>query len=285
MTLCPFHSDHSPSLCVNLYKGLFICYGCGRSGHVQQLALELGGRVLKTTKTEAKKRDDDGWKSLFSAPLAIDHPYLASRKVTNEQVDEYEILNLSMGVGFPLHDRLERPVGLLIRRSEIRPGWSRYVCYGEKPEVWPMKRALGDGSLLFVEGIFGVLRTEAYGVKSVAVLGSQISEDISWALNKPRSGVLFDDDAAGYLGAGRALRMAPTLGVCVPGAEADELDDRSLANLMYGLSGHTWTNSLSTIANEYAKKCPHLTQADGVKEFYQKLPKSGWTWNHRSNPK
>jgi hypothetical protein len=33
MGLCPFHDDHSPSLSVNAEKGVWHCFGCGKSGN------------------------------------------------------------------------------------------------------------------------------------------------------------------------------------------------------------------------------------------------------------
>jgi DNA primase len=38
MGLCPLHADHKPSFLVDLDKGLFYCYGCGRGGDVIRFA-------------------------------------------------------------------------------------------------------------------------------------------------------------------------------------------------------------------------------------------------------
>jgi DNA primase len=38
MGLCPLHADHKPSFLVDLHKGLFYCYGCGRGGDVIRFA-------------------------------------------------------------------------------------------------------------------------------------------------------------------------------------------------------------------------------------------------------
>jgi hypothetical protein len=34
LTLCPFHDDSNPSLCVNIKNGIFNCFGCGAKGDV-----------------------------------------------------------------------------------------------------------------------------------------------------------------------------------------------------------------------------------------------------------
>ena len=38
MGLCPFHDDHRASLSVNKEKGLWHCFGCGKSGTIHDFA-------------------------------------------------------------------------------------------------------------------------------------------------------------------------------------------------------------------------------------------------------
>jgi hypothetical protein len=40
MGLCPFHNDHSPSLSVNREKGVWHCFGCGKSGDLNAFIKE-----------------------------------------------------------------------------------------------------------------------------------------------------------------------------------------------------------------------------------------------------
>ncbi len=263
---CPFHNDHHPSMSVNLAKGVFICYVCGAAGRVQRLALELGGRVTLAPRKQGREVDD-GWRALLRSPWAKNSSYLVSRGVTAQQVNRYGILSLPMGVGFPLRSRLGEVIGLLVRRTS-NVG-QRYITYGKKPEVWPISTALdtvGTRSkpLVLVEGVFGVLNAENCDVTAVAVLGAQVSEACSWVVNKPCATVLFDDDQAGYLGAGRLLRLNPLLRVCVPGAEADEL---TLNEWPFRLLGKT-TTSLLDLADRYGDR----------REYFKKLPQSGWGW-------
>ncbi len=44
MGLCPFHDDQNPSLSVNPEKGVWHCFGCGKSGNYQTLLQELRAR-------------------------------------------------------------------------------------------------------------------------------------------------------------------------------------------------------------------------------------------------
>jgi len=41
--LCPFHSEKTPSFTVTPEKGIFHCYGCGKSGSVIRFRMELEG--------------------------------------------------------------------------------------------------------------------------------------------------------------------------------------------------------------------------------------------------
>ena len=50
--LCPFHDDHTPSLSVNLEKGLYRCFSCSASGDVFKFYQELKGVNFKTALEE-----------------------------------------------------------------------------------------------------------------------------------------------------------------------------------------------------------------------------------------
>jgi len=40
MAVCPFHNDRGPSLSISDEKGLFHCFGCGKSGNVITFLME-----------------------------------------------------------------------------------------------------------------------------------------------------------------------------------------------------------------------------------------------------
>src|SRR5262245_46786467 len=50
---CPFHREHTPSLSVNIEKGVFHCFGCGVSGGVKRFA-ELVGEPWGSTRSESR---------------------------------------------------------------------------------------------------------------------------------------------------------------------------------------------------------------------------------------
>lgn len=51
--LCPFHQERTPSLSINLEKGVFHCFGCGAGGGVKKFA-ELVGEPWGNTRSESR---------------------------------------------------------------------------------------------------------------------------------------------------------------------------------------------------------------------------------------
>jgi hypothetical protein len=45
LVLCAFHADHTPSLNIDLDRGLFYCHGCGVGGGAHRFAELVGERV------------------------------------------------------------------------------------------------------------------------------------------------------------------------------------------------------------------------------------------------
>ena len=46
--LCPFHSDHSPSMYVNPHKQIFKCFACGAGGDVLKFVQTRENLTLST---------------------------------------------------------------------------------------------------------------------------------------------------------------------------------------------------------------------------------------------
>jgi len=63
VTRCPFHKDRTPSLSVDLARGLFNCFGCGAQGGVRRFAKLVDERsaparsdVLESPLQQARRR-------------------------------------------------------------------------------------------------------------------------------------------------------------------------------------------------------------------------------------
>lgn len=260
--LCPFHDDKHPSASFNVVSGLFVCYSCSTGANVHKLARKLGGTVklISSVKVNAaiKTSIDMEWKHLLTFPLALDHPYLRARRVTNAQVKEFGILSSSKGIIIPVRSKSGDTKGVIVRRFDNSP---RYMFYGEKLSLWPLDR-IGEqkplSKVIITEGIFGALRGRKYGIPVFASMGAMVKKDAATHLQNFYPKVLFDNDFAGMLGAARLLIMIPTTKVFVPGMEADELDKSEWQDV--SKDGYS-TRNLQTLAK----------LSKNVNEFYRSI--------------
>jgi hypothetical protein len=245
--ICPFHDDHLPSASFNIKKGVMYCYACGISMYARQLADELGGHVykLKDASLLNQVRDEREWRQFLHAPLAIDHPYLMKRKVTNDQIKKHQIKKLHNGIAIPLIKR-GQTCGVLVRRTLRERGVPRYIHYGEKPPVFPF----GDQFRLqryplLVEGVFAYLRAELFGIKTFANLGANPSFGNLRYFNGRKPTILFDPDFAGYVGAAKFILYTGGSAI-IPGREVDRAP--SAAALGSVISNSERTSDISRLA-------------------------------------
>lgn len=262
---CPWHGG-SDSLCVNLQTGAFICYSCGEKGGPGKLVRKTGGSASWTNffRPDIKEQDEE-WNRMLEGPLAIDNPYLISRRVTNEQVMKHNIRSCKVGIAIPLTDRGGKTVGALIRRRE---GKVRYIVLGEKPPIWPLPvldTIKTNENVIVTEGIFGVLAAERAGLSAVAVLGARVKTDVRKWLGGVRPNVVFDQDMAGYIGAIKMLQLIPDTRVLMTGAEADEMSPEQWK--MICEQNNLWTSSIRQLGAK-ASQYMNLSEA----EFWEHAP-------------
>lgn len=227
---CPFHSDKTPSATFNLSTGLFHCFGCNYNANVYRLIKELGGFIRKIDIASVPHAEEveREWRQLAYSPLAIDDEYLISRGVTNEQIVKFNILKNENGILFPIFNHRGVLSGVQLRKYHGDP---KYILNGERTPVWPMSN-LRHHELLLVEGVFGVIRADKYGINAVCVMGASIVESAAKVLQGHKVKVVFDDDIAGYLGAHEFLRHHKDAAVVVPGCEVDELKRKGFERLL-----------------------------------------------------
>lgn len=230
LVLCPFHDDSKPSASFNVEKGLFHCFACGASMGSNRVAAELGGAVvgLASLSHLEDRREEKEWRPLLYSPLAIDHPYLKKRGITNAEVTKYQIrcIKLGMdddGVGFPITTRDGSVIGLNVRRSAPVGNQARYVTYGEKAALWPFQEFGSERNPRIVEGAISAIKLRRVGIPAFATMGAGAINRAIIALNGRRVLVLFDDDFAGYLGAAKLVAKIGASAL-VPGAEYDSLN-------------------------------------------------------------
>jgi DNA primase len=230
---CSFHYDKTPSARFNLEKGVYHCFGCGYSANAYQLAKFFDGEILKVELSAVDyEKDDKEWRQLLYSPLALKNRYLKSRKVTDNQIKKFNILHCDDGILFPIFDNKGISVGVQLRKYEGEP---KYVLNGNRTPVWPMKN-LRHENLLMVEGVFGVLRADLFGLKAVCTMGASAIPEAARALLGRRVKIMFDDDLAGYLGAYSFMQIHKDSEVILPGLEVDESSKTELLHKLEGPS-------------------------------------------------
>lgn len=230
---CPFHNDRNPSLIFNVRIGLYFCFACGASGNANMLAKELGGTpVMTSIRVPEEQSYAIPWEKLLRVDLALDDDYLASRGVTNEQVEKFRIKRLGDKLIFPLQGFEGADEGVLIRNKE---GRARYINYGYKPPIFPVvpfyqaqEKAMerGDYHPVLCEGIFGLLNLDKHGIPGGCLLGATPSKLVPRFLFYAT--IAFDDDQAGYVGASKLLHAdlnGPDVQAVMPGLEVDEASE------------------------------------------------------------
>ena len=229
---CVFHKDSNPSLTFKLSTGDFYCFSCGVGGSVKKLAEHTGGFLeWKMIKKEHGKKHESMWKKLLGSDLALDNDYLMSRKVTNAQVEKWGIRQQKDNIIFPLTAYNGDIEGIIIRQPESK---TRYLYFGYKPPLFPIRdfniaqqQALEGISRppILCEGIFGLLRMDLFGIPAACTLGASPKKDLPKHLLACT--IAFDDDYAGYVGAGKLLRASnqeQNVVAVYPGMEVDELN-------------------------------------------------------------
>jgi len=140
--LCPFHSDHTPSLSINLDNNMFHCFACQAGGDILDFVarienvrlVQAAERVAKvcgvvldgtkslsnrppdrsrrSNKTQIKRCQNDNMEDqgnpVKSSPLDITHPYLFDRGLSSELIKEFGLGVCSKGrlrnrVCIPIH--------------------------------------------------------------------------------------------------------------------------------------------------------------------------------------
>lgn len=231
--LCMFHPDTSPSLYLNLDKGLYVCFACGEGGHVSKIAAKLGvpSPDEPLTRPDPKSRDispswvrdqtirlqeirlsqersvHGGLVVLPERELALfdmEHEYWASRGITDEVVELF-------GLGYDLlSDAVTVPLRTLgggylgVVRRFLDPDHEPRYLYppGLKKALvlFGAHKAKLHSKVAIVEGSIDALRCWSLGIPAVAVLGSELSWEQAAMLLSMGCDKLFaigDGDAAG----------------------------------------------------------------------------------------
>ena len=214
---CPYHSDTRPSAEYNVEKGLFYCFGCSESKTAKQLAEDLGGILVEIRESLHVGSREEGheleWTSFAMAESAAESQYLEDRDVGSLSILIHQIKEFDDGIIFPITDKYGAISGYQVRRFWKKP---KYMFYGKRQAVWPLRHLSRQADVFVVEGVFGVLRAEKYLVNAVATMGASSVESAATVLTdydcERDTFIVMDQDYAGLLAAGKfILRGLPAI--------------------------------------------------------------------------
>lgn len=260
---CPFHNDSHASASFNIETGLFFCFGQCGGKNIQQLSNELGQNVnVILIKPVYNKDVEKTWLRLLDNPLALNNPYLAARRVTNDSVKEFDIRANKHGVIFPIKDTKGKVKGVQIRSTtkeyRYRNDLPKYMTFGNKLPLWPLQKQYTHDKVFVCEGVFGAINLIQMGYNAYATLGALLKQDVKKYLNNfEQVKGLFDSDFAGKLASGRLIKFVPHAYASVNGLEVDEILDIDIP------INTSYTNDLYFIAHS----------SGDSKKFWQRMPK------------
>ena len=227
---CPIHGGEGrDAFHVNLTRNIFHCFACGASGTVldfiaamercslREAALKLAHadtgmrQPAASCRTQLVTKESKPLAPLGFALRGIDsqHPYLATRGIQTSTAEQFGI-GFYRGAGIfsgqlviPIHDERGQLVAYCGRAVDAtEPRYRFPPGFAKSEAVFNLHRALavGDKSVVLVEGFFDCVRLWQAGVHSVvALMGSALYEPQRRALLQHFHHVILmlDGDAAG----------------------------------------------------------------------------------------
>jgi DNA primase len=207
LILCPFHDNkQTPSCCINVRKGLYVCYSCGAKGPINVLADKIGEPItqvfdLKSTKAHVRKvkdamqthdeevgHHDDEWLDQYRTSKDLYHQW-AKRGINKKTVDSMSLgyapfvtekWGRMMSLCIPIRDLNDNVLGIIRRvvGDDLPPGQRYFYPYGFKIS-WHLFNASfaamnEDHPLVITEGSIDALLMHQAGYPAVAILGSAL---------------------------------------------------------------------------------------------------------------
>lgn len=200
LVFCPFHDNAtSPACCVNIKKGLYVCYGCNAKGHISDMAKRVGTPLTAVytaeaisdglqrlrageAKAEAVRKLPEAWLDQFAWKRP--HRYWTEeRKFRPETCREWKLgydRHSNAGV-IPIRDVKGNLLGIVRRRlGKLASGEPRYLYPKGFKISWHL---FGSHNLdpnathdivCITEGSLDTIALWEAGFHSVALLGARL---------------------------------------------------------------------------------------------------------------
>lgn len=213
---CAFHDDSSPSMYVNVRKGVFFCQSCHASGTIDKLARQVNAaltaepnlaalsdeiQALREMEVERFRVYPEAWLNQFDFP----HRYWRQRGFSKSIIKRFRLGHDAERncVTIPMRNSQGQPLGVIRRRLD--DGYPRYIY----PKGFAMKKYLwGEyearrrgGTLVVVEGSLDAISVYEAGYAAVAMLGSRMTRYQATRIKSMgvrRVVAMTDDDDAGH---------------------------------------------------------------------------------------
>jgi DNA primase len=250
---CPIHKgEGQDAFHVNSTKGAFHCFSCGKRGNildftaamencsVRDAAVKLvgwfsvpstdagKGQVGEGKTTAAVSATASEKAELGNKPLGFqlkgvdpDHPYLKTRGISKETAELFGIGffpgrgSMSGRVVIPLHNERGELVAYAGRSiDETEPKYKLPAGFHKSQVLYNLHRAIGQKSVVVVEGFFDCIKVTAAGWPCVALMGCSMSQQQEELLATHFETVwlMLDGDEAGRQAADEVLpRLAERL--------------------------------------------------------------------------
>lgn len=189
LAVCPFHDDSTPSMSVNIRKGVYVCYACGAKGRIERMARHLGADWTPRTALDTLVEDLE---RLFSPPppLPDERELLRYNMPTNYWTDERHFLSSTVRAWELGYDPIMRagtiPVrnfsgvylGIILRHVDpnVRPKYLYQRGFSKSEHLFGAHKAKYHNSIVVVEGALDAIALWDVGAPAVALMGSQVSE-------------------------------------------------------------------------------------------------------------
>ena len=227
---CPFHPDDTASLSINLDKGIWHCFGCGKSGNYQQfkkaLVNGINCLVRKDTIEEREKEKIEDEKTLIedSVVTAFHERLLVipsvlqwlrdKRGLPIEVVRQFKLGHDGKRITIPIADEQGRWINIRRYMPNSTVTQEKMLSYKPgtgKAALFPIMSILRNKVVLLLEGEMDCLLGNWVGFNSVTVTGGAGTWRNSWnsLFTDKAVYICYDRDVAGMEGSHKiALQLS-----------------------------------------------------------------------------
>lgn len=215
----PEHDDGRPSASVNVAKGLWVCYSCGRGGSVEDLlegvisdpstedlvaCVEANLRYAESAGHTDPSHFSESWLRIYESRISS-HPYWRQRGFSDATIAKFHLgFDYETDcVTYPLRDIDGSVLGVVRRRlDDGKPKYKYPSGINVHDLLFRYHEAEYGQAVVLVEGALDSISLYEAGVFALGIYGSRLSasqEHLLIRLNPSMVITAFDNDEAGRI--------------------------------------------------------------------------------------